>query len=166
VCEYVSYVWCFEEPYFSASVTNRKYVDHITFYLHTGIVVGVAIGLGSIVLCAVAIVWRRRCIKSAPPECSGAATGSSCRPGGLHANGNGYYGEWDRCPAGHAHKMTASSENHEMDYFAAAVATNIPCDSSTDHLDTKVILPLFVVCIYLASNKLYYLRTIFCWLFL
>ncbi|KDR23243.1 hypothetical protein L798_07145 [Zootermopsis nevadensis] len=33
--------------------------------------------------------------------------------------------------------MAVPSENHEMDYFATAVTTNIPCDSNTDHLDTK-----------------------------
>jgi hypothetical protein len=129
----------------SASVTDRKHTDQIILYVHTGIVVGVAIGVGCIVLCAVAIVWRRRCIKSASPECSGTAAGTSCGPGGLHANGNGYYREWDRCTASHAHTVADPSENHEMDYFAAAVTTNIPSDSNADHLDTKVITS-FIYC--------------------
>jgi hypothetical protein len=114
--------------------------------VYTGIVVGVAIGVGCIILCAVAIVWRRRCIKSASPDCSGAGAGTTCGSGGHHANGNGYYREWDRSPASHARIMAVTSENHEMDYFAAAVTTNIPCDNNADHLDTKVILLLFVVC--------------------
>ncbi|XP_069674943.1 protogenin-like [Periplaneta americana] len=106
---------------------------------HLGIVVGVAIGVGCIILCAIAIVWRRRCLKSASPECSGAGGGATCGSGSHHVNGNGYYREWDRSPASHAHIMATSapSETHEMDYFVTAVTTNIPCDSNTDHLDTK-----------------------------
>ena len=40
--------------------------------------------------------------------------------------------------------MAAPSENHEMDYFVAAVTTNIPCENNTDHLDTKVVHILFI----------------------
>jgi hypothetical protein len=139
----------------SASVADKKFTDKIISFVYTGIVVGVTIGVGCMILSTIAIVWRRRCIKSASPECSGAAAGSACGPGGLHANGNGYYREWDRCPASHSCAMAASSENHEMDYFAAAVTTNIPCDSNADHLDTKVsgnfICMLHVT--YLSFNK-------------
>jgi len=100
---------------------------------HLGIVVGVTIGVICIVMCFVAIVWRRRCVKSASREYGGATIGS----GSHHINGNGCYREWDRSPASHTRIMAAPSENHEMDYFVAAVTTNIPCENNTDHLDTK-----------------------------
>ena len=103
--------------------------------------VGVAIGVGCIVVCTVAIVWRKRCVKSASREYDGATVGS----GSHHINGNGYYREWDRSPASHTHIMAAPSENHEMDYFLAAVTTNIPCDNNADHLDTKVVHSLFII---------------------
>ncbi|XP_033606589.1 protogenin isoform X2 [Cryptotermes secundus] len=100
---------------------------------HLGIVVGVAIGVGFIILCAMAVMWRRRCMKSASAECSSTAT--TC--GGHQVNGNGYYKEWDRSATGHGRIMAAPSESHELDYFVTAVTTNIPCDDNTDHLDTK-----------------------------
>ena len=92
-------------------------------------------------MCFVAIVWRRRCVKSASCEYGGATVGS----GSHHINGNGCYREWDRSAASHTHIMAAPSENHEMGYFVAAVTTNIPCENNTDHLDTKVIHTLFIL---------------------
>ncbi|PSN32732.1 hypothetical protein C0J52_25796 [Blattella germanica] len=102
---------------------------------HLGIVVGVVIAGGCIILCAIIIVWRRHCIKSASPECS-AGGGTSCGSVGHHANGNGYYREWDRSPASQPHitATVAPTEIHEMDYFST---NNIPCDTHADHLDTK-----------------------------
>jgi hypothetical protein len=96
--------------------------------------VGVAIGVGCMILCSVAVLWRRRCIKSASAECSDMNAGC----GSHQANGNGYYKAWDRSATGHARIMAAPSENHELDYFVAAVTANIPCDDGADHLDTKV----------------------------
>jgi hypothetical protein len=107
----------------------------------TGIVVGVTIGVSCIVVCFVAIVWRKRCVKSASREYGGATVGS----GSHHINGNGCYREWDRSPASHTRIMAAPSENQEMDYFVAAVTTNIPCENNTDHLDTKVEHTLFIL---------------------
>jgi hypothetical protein len=98
--------------------------------VYAGIVVGVAIGVGCIILCAVAVVWRRRCIKSASAECGDTNA--------HQANGNGYYKAWDRSATAHARIMAAPCESHELDYFVAAVTANIPCDDSADHLDTKV----------------------------
>lgn len=103
--------------------------------------VGVTIGIICIVMCFVAIVWRKRCVKSASREYCGAAIGSGSR----HINGNGCYREWDRSPASHTRIMAARSENHEMDYFVAAVTTNIPCENNSDHLDTKVVHTLFIL---------------------
>ena len=105
-----------------------------------GIVLGVAIGVGCIILCAIIIVWRRHCMKLASSECSGAG-GTSCASGGHHANGNGYYREWDRSAASQAQIVATSAptEIHELDYFTSGVTTtNIPTDIHADHLDTKV----------------------------
>jgi hypothetical protein len=96
--------------------------------------VGVAIGVGFIILCAIAVMCRRRCIKSASADCSGTAAGC----GGHQVNGNGYYKERDRSATGHGRIMAAPSESHELEYFVTAVTTNIPCDDTADHLDTKV----------------------------
>jgi hypothetical protein len=117
--------------------TKWDYRNDIIIYDCTdcaGIVVGVAIGVGCIILCAVAVLWRRRCIKSASAECSG--TNAGC--GSHQANGNGYYKAWDRSATGHARITAAPSESHELDFFVAPVTANIPCDDNADHLDTKV----------------------------
>jgi hypothetical protein len=106
----------------------------------TGIVVGVTIGVICIVMCFVAIVWRKRCVKSASREYGGATVGA----GSHQINGNGCYREWDGSPAGHTRIVAAPLEHREMEYFVAAVTTNIPCENNTDHLDTKVVHAQFI----------------------
>jgi len=111
-------------------------------------------------MCFVAIVWRKRCVKSASREYCGAAIGSGSR----HINGNGCYREWDRSPASHTRIMAARSENHEMDYFVAAVTTNIPCENNSDHLDTKVVHTLFILHYLAWSMDFMFLESTLCFI--
>ncbi|XP_066994863.2 protogenin [Anabrus simplex] len=89
---------------------------------HLGILVGVVIGIICIIICSVTIVWRRRYLQGNPAHASSNVQ---------HANGNGYYREWDHSPIN-----PQESELQELEYCVNVAATNIPPPNHS-LLDTK-----------------------------